>query len=136
MLGSSVTGSAEETWKMNTAKREERKDTQSRPCGKGEEAAAERNGDVSCWQQQYLRVLELCLALGKAPCLRDGAKRPVVFCDFMGHTGSFFVSVFLEGWRPDAKEDVACTYKNGKPVAGCELDRLIGFLEELAEKWT
>ena len=94
-----------------------------------------KDGKQACWQEQDLRVLELCLTLNNMPYGKDKTKGPVAFCDFMGHTGSFFVSVFLEGWRPDAKEEVACTYKNGEPIVGWELDRLIGFLEELAEQW-
>lgn len=84
------------------------------------------------WQAQYLRVLELCLALNPAPSLQQGEARPAAFCDFMGHTGSFFVTLFLGGWRPDAKEDLACAYKNGAAVAGCPLPELIALLEGLA----
>ena len=104
-------------------------------CGLEKQMKLKKDGKQACCKEQYLRVLELCLTLNNIPSGKDKTKGPVAFCDFMGHTSSFFVSVFLEGWRPDAKEEVACTYKNGEPIVGWELGRLIGFLEELAEQW-
>ena len=39
-----------------------------------------KDGKQACWQEQYLRVLELCLTLNNMPYGKDKTKGPVAFC--------------------------------------------------------
>ena len=65
-------------WKENNGK-ESRKEHRDRLLLAGKTGESEKDGKQACWQEQYLRVLELCLTLNNMPYGKDKTKGPVAF---------------------------------------------------------
>lgn len=89
------------------------------------------------------KLLSLCLDLNPEGTLKDaGSKKPTVFFDFSGHTGSVDIWVHPHGWNPEGADYwyrntswgkwILC-FKSGEDKQ-VSIDDVIAHLERLKEE--